>query len=497
MSSESSAPHTQLAKKISFFGLISLGAAGVIGSSWVYTNSRFFKLYGAGGEIFGLIVAVVIAVFIALSYAELSTTFPRAGGEVVYTYVAFGKKTSFVAGWALVGAYLSSLAFYVSASSLLLGMIFPGLAVGPGYTIAGVEMHLPELAVGILITLAVFAFNYFGVNLTSRAQQVMFVAMIIIGIVLVIVGFAHGSVHNFWPAFTPEQNPFTSIVRFILPAMTFLTGFELVAVMAEEANMPTKKIGTSVILSIVCAGVFYVIVLLASAWVIPWQETANMDMGTISAFNAAGFQVLGYAAYAVSALGLVTSFLGLFAATPRLILSLSRANILPAAFAKTHRKYGTPTNALWLTLIFVLAFGWLGKGAIGWFLDMGGFTIAIAWVLTVLSLIRIRRKYPNAKGAFRTPTLVLPAIGGLIAIAVAIAVLIPNTPLSLVWPAEYIILAVWIIAGFVLYLFRPKVDDQNNLKALLGDSYSLVQTDGTDAASVPDASSGTGARRAS
>ena len=491
----STSTHTQLAKRISFFGLISLGAAGVIGSSWVYTNSHFFNLYGAGGEIFGLMVAVVIAVFIALSYAELSTTFPRAGGEVVYTYVAFGKTTSFIAGWALVGAYLSSLAFYVSASSLLLGMIFPGLAVGPGYTIAGVTMHLPELAIGIAITLIIFAFNYFGVSLTSRVQQVMFVAMIIIGIVLVVVGFSHGSPSNFWPAFTADQNPWTSIIRFILPAMTFLTGFELVAVMAEEANMPTKKIGICVILSIVCAGVFYVIVLLASAWVHPWTDTATnvppMDMGTISAFNAEGFQVLGYAAYAVSALGLVTSFLGLFAATPRLMLSLSRANILPAAFAKTHPKYGTPTNALWLTLIFVLAFGWLGKGAIGWFLDMGGFTIAIAWVLTVASLIQIRRKYPQAKGAFRTPTLVLPAIGGLIAIAVAIAVLIPNTPLSLVWPAEYIILAVWIVAGVVLYMLRPKGNDQNNLRDLLGDAYSMIHPTGASAsaASVPQSNS--------
>lgn len=466
---------SQLKKGISFTGLIALGAAGVIGSSWIYTNSKFFSKYGAGGEIFGLAVATVIAIFIALTYAELATIFPRAGGEVVYTYVAYGGKTSFVAGWALIGAYLSSLAFYVTASSLLLSKIFPQLSSGPSYTIAGTSVFLPELVIGVVITLCVFLFNYFGANLASGLQQVMFGGMIIIGIILVVVGFSHGSPSNFWPAFAPDMSPSMSIIRFILPAMTFLTGFELVAVLAEEANMSPRKIGISVIMSIVMAGSFYIIVLLSSAWVIPWQQTAKLSMGTIDAFKTAGFPVLGYAAFAVSALGLATSFLGLFAATPRLIMSLSRANMLPKAFLKTHPKYGTPTNALWLTLLFTLGFGWLGKGAMVWFLDMGGFTVAIAWILTVMSLFKIRKKYPDLKGAFRAPSLVVPLIGGIAAVAVAVATLIPGTSLSLAWPYEYVILIVWLIAGFILYKMAPRVDEENNLKELLGDFYKLIK----------------------
>ena len=57
-------------------------------------------------------MATLLVTFIALAYAELSTAFPRAGGEVVYTYVALGKGWSFAVGWALIGAYLSSLFFW-------------------------------------------------------------------------------------------------------------------------------------------------------------------------------------------------------------------------------------------------------------------------------------------------------------------------------------------------------------------------------------------------
>lgn len=465
----------QLKKEINFFGLVALGAAGVIGSSWIYTNSKFFAKYGAGGEIFGLALATIIAVFIALSYAELATIFPRAGGEVVYTYVAFDRKTSFIAGWALIGAYMSSLAFYVTASSLLLAWVFPQLATGPFYVIAGTKIHLPELLVGVIITILVFLFNYYGVKVASGAQSIMFTSMIVLGALLVIVGFSHGSFANFWPAWTSEMKPSPSIIRFLLPAMTYLTGFELVAVMAEEANMSERKIGISVILSILLAGAFYTIVLLSSAWVIPWQQTAKLELGTIDAFKTAGFPVLGYAAYAISVLGLVTSFLGLFVATPRLMLSLARANILPKFLVETHPKYGTPTNALYLTLAFALGLGWLGKGAMVWFLDIGGFTVAIAWALTVASLIKIRKKYPQLKGAYKAPNLLLPFLGGLIAIAVAAASLIPGTDLSLVWPYEYIILLVWFVVGFILYSLAPKISDKEALKELLGEYYDMIK----------------------
>ncbi len=465
----------ELQKRISFIGLVALGAAGIIGTSWIYTNSRFFAAYGAGGEIFGFVVATVIASFIALAYAELSTVFPRAGGEVVYTYVAFGRTISFIAGWALVGAYLASLAFYVTASGLLLSWVFPQLEQGPYYVIAETKIYLPVLIIGIAITLLVFLANYYGAQIAAGAQIIMFGIMIVLGLLLVIVGFTYGKASNFWPAWSEDMNPYLSIMRFLLPAMTYMTGFELVAVLAEEAKMPERRIGISVVLSVILAGLYYTMVLLSSAWIIPWQETAKLKLGTIDAFRVAGFPALGWAAYLISVLGLVTSFVSLFAATPRLVLSLSRAGVLPQTFAKTHPKYGTPVNALYLILGLTLCLGWLGKGAIVWFLDIGGFTIAIAWALATFSLIKIRRKCPSLRGAYRTPTILLPLIGGMVAIIIAVATLIPGTPLSLEWPYEYIILGVWAVVGILLYAKAPRVIEEEALRNLLGRYYEAIK----------------------
>jgi amino acid transporter len=113
-----------LRKSIGPLQLIAMGAAGIIGTSWIYTNGEFFAAYGAGGEIFGLAIATVLASFIAMSYAELASKLPRADGEIVYGYVAFNRTVSFVGGWFLIGAYVSSLAFYVTASGTLLSQLF-------------------------------------------------------------------------------------------------------------------------------------------------------------------------------------------------------------------------------------------------------------------------------------------------------------------------------------------------------------------------------------
>jgi len=158
-----------------------MGAAGIIGTSWIYTNGEFFAAYGAGGEIFGLAIATVLASFIAMSYAELASKFPRAGGEIVYGYVAFNRTISFVGGWLLIGAYVSSLAFYVTASGTLLSQLFPSLETIPLYSIAGTEVYLPMLLVGAALAVLVCVVNCYGTGLGAGTQLVFFVLMLVIG----------------------------------------------------------------------------------------------------------------------------------------------------------------------------------------------------------------------------------------------------------------------------------------------------------------------------
>ncbi|MFC6275861.1 APC family permease [Levilactobacillus tangyuanensis] len=460
-----------LSRHISFPRLLVLGAASVIGSSWIYTNGIFFDKYGAGGEIFGFVLAMFITILASLSFAELSSIFPRSGGPVVYSYLAFGKRLGFATGWAILGAYLSALSFYVTASSMLLATIFPQISAGPGYTIAGAHVSFLELFIGILFTIMIFVLNIRGTKVTAGVQAGLFIGLVVLGAALVVTGFTQGRPSNFWPAFKVGTPALLNVVRFVLPAMTFLTGWEVVSILAEEADMAPAKIGKAVVGSIVIAGSYYIIVLLASAWVYPWEKTAKFTMGSITAFSKAGFPILGMAAFLIAFLGMLTSFIGLFTAAPRLILSLARAGLLPDRFAKINEKHSTPINATALVLIFAIGFGWLGKGAMTYFLDLGGFFIAVAWALTALSLWRVRHEYPTLEAGFRLKHLWPSILGGMLAVAIAIGTLYPKSPVALVWPTEYIMLAVWIGLGLLFYFLGRKEHQprEEALYHLLGD----------------------------
>src|SRR5699024_11111845 len=99
----------------------------------------------------------------------------------------------------------------------------------------------------VALTLVVFGLNWVGVSLGAMVQLVLFAAMVVLGVALIVVGFSQGSPGNFWPPYAAGSNAAGQTIRFILPGMTFLTGFGLVAILAEDAKMPPRRIGRAVV----------------------------------------------------------------------------------------------------------------------------------------------------------------------------------------------------------------------------------------------------------
>lgn len=463
---------TDLKRSLGTVQLLAFGVAGVVGASWIYTNSTFFDAYGAGGVILGLCLGVALAACVALAYARLAQAFPRAGGEVVFSFAALGRGASFLTGWMLLGAYVSSLAFYVTAFGYLLGRFVPGLNTIPLYTINDETVYLPGLAIGIGLTIAFFALNWYGISVGAQVQILMFGLIIAGGLALIVTGFTAGSPDNFFPAFAPEATPVTDTLRFVVPGMTFLSGFGLVAVLAEDAKISPRRIGRTVVWTVIIAGSFYVLVLLATAWVHPWEEVAGMELGTVDAFRAAGFPALGGVAYAIAVLGLLTSFLGLFVASSRILVAMGRADLLPRRLAAVDARSGTPRTALIFTLVITLGLGWLGPGAVTWFLDTGGIYLGVVWIMVVIANLRLPASR-SPRSALATGFSLLGAIGALGVIALA---LWPGTGSSLVWPHEYIILLVWIVLGVVLFALSRRTDPRDSLATLLGHDGSETES---------------------
>ncbi|WP_109474694.1 APC family permease [Ornithinimicrobium cavernae] len=465
---------SELRKTISTPALIAIGAAGVIGSSWLYLGSAFFADFGAGGTILGFVIATALAAFVALAYSALANRLPRAGGEVVYAVVAGNSFLGFIVGWLLIGAYASMVAFYVTATGRLLSAVWPELNSVPLYAVGGETIYLPIIAIGFALTLVVLAMNWYGAEFSSRAQLALFTIMVVFGVAVAAAGFVRGSFDNFWPMFDSGSgtSPVVSTLSFVLPAFSFLTGFGVVAILAEEARASAKRIGQIVVLSVVLAGAFYTIVLLATAWVLPWEQVAGMTNGTIEAFEVAGMPLLSTGAFVIGALGIITTFIAVFSASSRLMFALARIELLPPVLHRLDARTGTPRNALLFTTAIGLVLGLLGPGALVWFLNTIGVFIAVVWAVTVWVYYRLRSQGGLGPEPSRSWTVLLPAVGGLASVVMVFAALIPTSPLALRWPFEYLIFIGWIALGIGLYYLSPRRMPRTEvLRSLLGDYY--------------------------
>ncbi|ETI86385.1 MAG: Amino acid transporter, partial [Propionibacterium sp. DORA_15] len=163
--------------------------------------------------IFGMLLGGLLASCVALAYSELTTLFPRAGGEVVYSYVGLGRRASFTTGWLLIGAYLSSTAFYVTAFGYLLEKIWPNLGSVSLYSVNRESVDMTVLIIGVVLTLIIAAMNWFGVSLSGQIQTVLFVALVVTALVT-------GSPSNFIPPYRADANALGDTLRFVVPGMT-------------------------------------------------------------------------------------------------------------------------------------------------------------------------------------------------------------------------------------------------------------------------------------
>lgn len=463
---------SDLKKSIGPWSLVAIGAAGIVGSSYLYLSSPLFESFTFGGVILGMIVATLLASCVAIGIAELAAMFPRAGGEFVYAYVGFGRFIAFVVGWLLISIYTGIVGFYITATGRLLSSVFPQLESIPLYDIGGGQMYLPILAVGLGLVIVTMIMNWFGTQMSFSVQLVLFIALIVIGLVIVITGFAGGSFENTQPLFGNggTMDGVLNGVAFVIPALGFLSGFSVVAALAEEAKVSRNKLGKLIVASVLIAGAFYTLIFYATGWIIPWQETAQLTNGTIEAFQVAGYPTVAIFAFIAGFVGIVTTVIAVFSSASRLMFALSRAGMLPPALGKIDKKTGVPRNAVLATGALGLLFGLLGPDALQWILNVGGLYVAMVWIFTVVAFYTIRRKHPDKERPYRVRFTVLPALGGVAGLGLVVFTLIPSIPFGLQHPIEYALAASLLVVGFVLYLFSPRnLAPEHEQSLLLGD----------------------------
>jgi len=292
--------------------------------------------------------------------------------------------------------------------------------------------------------------------------------------------------------------PFGGIgILFSLPfAIWFFLGIEELPLAAEEAKNPAKDIPKAGVWGIITLAFFGLLILFLNP-AVTGSKALTVSPGDGDEPLLAGFRAfLPDSVAALLALfaliGLLASLQGIMFAYGRNMYSLSRAGYYPKFLSLTGRKHQTP----WVALLVGGAIGFVillivnliipavnpdaGGAATGVILFIAVFGAVISYVMQMISFIVLRKKFPNAKRPYKSPTGIAGAvIAGIIAIGAFLGIVL-NATFQLAVVTFLVIFVVGLII-FALVGRKRLVLSPEEEYALSGGLHGDPQTEGYDA----------------
>ena len=114
-----------LKRVLSRFDAAVLGFGAMIGWGWVILAGAWVSDAGVGGAALAFVIGSTAIIVIGLTYAELASALPFAGGEHAYTERAFGSTVSFICTWSIIFGYVAVVAFEAIALPVAVVYLIP------------------------------------------------------------------------------------------------------------------------------------------------------------------------------------------------------------------------------------------------------------------------------------------------------------------------------------------------------------------------------------
>ena len=441
--------------------MVAFGA--MIGWGWVVSSGQWIQTGGVLGTVLGFCIGGLMIYLVGLTYAELTTTMPKCGGEQHFSYAAFGSIGSYICTWALVLSYVGVVCFEACSFATIMQYVVPGFLQGYLYTIAGYDVYLSWVCVAIVASILVVYVNYIGTAHSARLQNILTCIIAGVGLLLVAGSSVTGNIENLTnQAFvgTDLSSTLSNVLKVAVMTPFFLFGFDVIPQVAEEIKVPLKKLGKLMISSIVLAVAFYAMVVIAIGFVLSPQDIqesmSNSGLTTADAFAKAFSNEAMTKVLIIGGLcGIVTTWNSFLIGGSRVLYSMSKSKMLPGGFSKLHSKYNTPYIAILFLGIVSMASVFFGRVMLIWIVDAANFACCLAYCIVAMSFLKLRNKQPEINRPYKVKYgKFVGVLASLMAGIMAALYIIPFTNCSLAWQ-EWIIVGLWILIGIGL-AYRAK-----------------------------------------
>lgn len=319
-----------LKREVGLFGATALGIGAIIGSGIFIVTGIVAGIAGPA-MIFSVIIAGLIAVFSALSIAELAAWLPEEGGTYAYAQRLISPFAGFIAGWIWI-----------------FSNIFVGAAVALGFAHYFVALvpEIPVKGIAVIVCLLFIALNYTGLKESILFNDILVTVKVLILLFFIGFGLAFISPANFTPFIPGGPGGILSGAALIFFAYT---GFARVTLMAEEIKNPSQTIPRAIYLALGISTAIYLlagIVAIGLAGAPALADSGSPLADAIARTGSSGSVILISAgAMVATASVLLTTILGI----SRIVFSMARKNDLPGFLGRIHPRFGTPHYAILIT----------------------------------------------------------------------------------------------------------------------------------------------------
>jgi len=383
---------TKLAKELTLYGLVMVAIGSCIGSGIFVTPSQIAGLVPSAPVILGVwAIGGLITLTGALTFGELGSIFPKAGGIYVFLKEAYGGWLGFLYGWAYFLIITSgSIAVLALAFSYYLSFFIP-------------MNQTWKIGASIIAIVTATTLNVLRAKFGEIFSNI-FTGLKIIGILIIIcIGIFWGSSSL---SFTGMGLSFSGNIDLssfgvaLVGVLFSYGGWQHASFLAGETRNPSRNVPVAMITGAMVVTLIYLLVNLSYMLLLPVstigtsQRVASEAVSTILPFGG----MLVAAIIVISTLGTI----GIYTlSTPRIYYAMAEDGLFFKSVAKVHPVFKTPANAIIGQSVWaiVLLLFW------GTFEDLITYTVSIEWIFFTLAAIGIfifRKRLKNIDRPYKT-----------------------------------------------------------------------------------------------
>lgn len=371
----------------------------IIGSGIFLVPYEMMRATGSSGLVYlAWIAGGLLSLFGAMTYAELSTLLPYAGGEYVYIRGAYGDLPAFLYMWTWFAvAKPASIASSTIGLALVLAF-FPAL-----HWLDATAFHMPfavlwqqifAIAAAWLIT----GLNYLGIRKAGNFQLIFtwLKVVLILAIVVLCFGSAAGHWSNFTTVFVAAHGGFGGFMIALIAALWAYDGWNDLTMVAGEVKNPQRSLPIALIAGLAIVGLLYMATNAAIQYLLPAARIAVSPRPAVAAL-ASIVGPWGAALVSIAmAVSIVVSLNGTIMSGARIPYAAARDGLFFRRMADVHPRFASPSTSLivqgLLTTLLLLAVGRFQQ-----LFELAIFAEWLFYMVTATTIFFYRRRNRDAK----------------------------------------------------------------------------------------------------